>query len=928
MKDSLAKIVTKRRLRPFHLALCVLFVGWTPSLLLAYYSYTVLRGALESKSLDDAETLIDSLSQHVTNELVRSGDTLEYYRTLPSTAALFAPTPAPVAAAVPTPTPSEWAVNARRRPTPRAPATTLPTPAPVAAVTPTATPPTPAEWLENIFYPRSRTIDGLFLADATGHALAVLPPPVKGGADKSMEFSAAPWKDLPEPPENGFRVSPAYRRAADGRTVVSIVATIRDKAGAGILGYLGADLLVERIGRRLHSVETPGNSLQIIDQNGHPFFAGAFQANALDHGEAAPELRRDFSKQKTGMDELHDRMYFYAPVHPTGWTALLERPAAAFHKPVHDFLRQTALLVGLLVVGTVVAAIFLTTFYRRQLLSSLRVERAQIFNEKILANMPVGIALVDPEGERILHANESFTEIAASLGGLPRGTDITQTRFSQVNVANREALARVLGFGVPFQSVEQRTPGANGQTRYLTTNLLRLQDSSQRTLGVLCLVEDSTPAVTLRQELINANTSKDQFLAQLSHELRNPLSPVLTMVAELETVTDVLPAARLPLEIIRRNVELEARLIDDLLDVTRISRGKLQLSLQTVDVHRTMRLALEICQREIDEKELKVELELRAKLHHVRADPARLQQIFWNLLKNAVKFTPQGKRIVVRSINLAAATRPRNVQASSVDFMRGAGGVSGSTAPGLAVRQENGHAIKAPGEEPDADFVRVEVIDEGIGVEPQHLRRIFNAFDQGQSSITQRFGGLGLGLAISKAMVDAHGGHLTVASEGTGKGATFNVELATVMPPTPEETAAANPTIPAATGAPKPTDGAGRSVLLVDDHLDTCLGMSRLLKRRGYKVAVAHSVTEALATAEGDKFDLLISDIGLPDGTGFDLMSTLRERGGPPGIALSGYGMENDIEKSREAGFSEHLIKPVTIDRLDDAIRRLFASGA
>ncbi len=931
VKDSLAKFVTKRRLRPFHLALCVLFVGWAPSLLLAYYSYTVLRGALETKSLDDAETLIDSLSQHVTNELTRAGDTLEYYRTLPSTTALLAPPPPPPAATPPAAAPADGGTPAtsRRRPgaTPRPPASGAPpTPqaSPPAALPAASPPPNPSDWLEAIFYPRSRIIDGLFLTDASGHALAVLPPPAHGGTEKETEFSAAPWKNLPEPLDPaGFRVSPAYRRAADGRTVVSMVATIRDRTTAGVLGYLGADLLVERVGRRLHAVETPGNSLQIIDQNGHPFFANAFQANPPGQGETSPQLRTDFAKQKTGMDELRDRMYFYAPVHATGWTALLERPAAAFHKPVDDFLRQTALLVGLLMVGTAVSAVFLTTFYRRQLLSSLRTEQAQIFNEKILANMPVGIALIDPDGEHFLHANESFHEIATSLGGIERGTDITQVRFAQVNVASQEALARVVGFGVPFQAIEQRTPSANGQTRYLTTNLLRLQDSHQRTLGVLCLVEDSTPAVTLRQELISANTSKDQFLAQLSHELRNPLSPVLTMVAELETVTDALPAARQPLEIIRRNVELEARLIDDLLDVTRISRGKLQLSLQTVDVHRTLRLALEICQRDVDEKGLTVEMELHARLHHVRADPARLQQIFWNLLKNAVKFTPKGKRIVVRSVNIAAATRPRATPPAA-DFVRMPGGPAASS-----LRQESTHAIKAPGDEPDPDFVRVEVIDEGIGVEPQHLRRIFNAFDQGQSGTTQRFGGLGLGLAISKAMVDAHGGHLTVASEGTGKGAAFNVELATVAAPTPEETAAALPAAPsrAAGAPPAAAEGLGRSVLLVDDHLDTCLGMSRLLKRRGYRVSVAHSVTEALATADGATFDLLISDIGLPDGTGFDLMNTLRERGGPPGIALSGYGMESDIDKSRAAGFSDHLIKPVTVDRLDDAIRKLLAPG-
>ena len=246
----------------------------------------------------------------------------------------------------------------------------------------------------------------------------------------------------------------------------------------------------------LKDVKTPGSGLQIIDQNGHPFFSGLFQPNPPGQGEVPKELRGDFAREKTGMDEVRGRVAFYAPVDGTGWTALIERPALAFHQPVQDFLRQTALLVGLMVVGTIFAAIFLSVFYRRQLLSSLRVEQAQIFNEKILANMPVGIALIDPDGEGFLHANESFVEIATSLGGVPRGSEISQLKFAQVNIANREALARVLGFGVPFQAVEQRVANAQGQMRYLTTNLLRLQDSYGGTLGVLCLVEDSTPAVT------------------------------------------------------------------------------------------------------------------------------------------------------------------------------------------------------------------------------------------------------------------------------------------------------------------------------------------------------------------------------------------------------------------------------------------------
>ena len=242
-----------------------------------------------------------------------------------------------------------------------------------------------------------------------------------------------------------------------------------------------------------------------------------------------------------------------------------------------------------------------------------------------------------------------------------------------------------------------------------------------------------------------------------------------------------------------------------------------------------------------------------------------------------------------------------------------------------------------------ATFLRIDVCDEGIGIEPQHLRRIFNAFDQGQSTITQRFGGLGLGLAISKAMVEAHGGNLSVTSEGAGKGATFTVDLHTSAAPVEEGTtpgggeadgsltAAGNTQAAghAANGAKNgglPSRGEGKRVLLVDDHEDTCLGMQRLLNRRGYRVVVAHSVAEGLAKADTEeRFDLLISDLGLPDGSGCDLMDTLRARGGPPGIALSGYGMESDIDKTRQAGFSEHLIKPVAIDRLEEAMQRLLA---
>src|SRR5215468_5887094 len=172
-------------------------------------------------------------------------------------------------------------------------------------------------------------------------------------------------------------------------------------------------------------------------------------------------------------------------------------------------------------------------------------------------------------------------------------------------------------------------------THFLDINLLRLQGPQETIQGVLYLVEDKTRDVRLRQELIGANAAKDQFLALLSHELRNPLTPVIAMVGELEASTPDSPGTRQALEVIRRNVELEARLIDDLLDVTRIAKGKLQLTIETVSLNEIAQRAFEICREETTAKHISVDFQLRAERAFVEADPARLQQVFWNLIKNA-----------------------------------------------------------------------------------------------------------------------------------------------------------------------------------------------------------------------------------------------------------------------------------------------------
>jgi signal transduction histidine kinase/ActR/RegA family two-component response regulator len=355
-----------------------------------------------------------------------------------------------------------------------------------------------------------------------------------------------------------------------------------------------------------------------------------------------------------------------------------------------------------------------------------------------------------------------------------------------------------------------------------------------------------------------ASRAKDHFLAVLSHELRTPLSPVLTGISLVEMETGLTDRARSYLEVIRRNVELESRLIDDLLDLTRIARGKVELDRRPVNLSTVIDRAVEVCRSDIKARDLHFDLERAPEAPSlvVEADAARLQQVVWNLLKNAIKFTPTGGRIGVR--------------------------LWGET-----------------------DQAIVEVKDSGVGIEAEALERIFDAFAQAERSITRHFGGLGLGLAISKALVEMHGGSIDAWSDGPGTGARFQVRL-------PLSPTGVRCDVEAVRSRDLPrVRRAKLRVLVVEDHGDTLDLITSVLELEGHDVRPASDVATALEVAERAEFDLLISDLGLPDGTGLHLLRELRRRGRTmPGIALSGYGQEHDLEQSRAAGFSAHLVKP------------------
>ncbi len=358
-----------------------------------------------------------------------------------------------------------------------------------------------------------------------------------------------------------------------------------------------------------------------------------------------------------------------------------------------------------------------------------------------------------------------------------------------------------------------------------------------------------------------ANAAKDRFLAMLSHELRTPLSPVLHSVTLIEGEAEVSPHVREALGTIRRNVQLEARLIDDLLDLARIRNGKLQLQREVVDAHELLHRTVEICHSEIAARDLQVHFDLQAERPKLCADPARIQQIFWNLITNAIKFSPSGGVLTIRTSH-----------------------------------------------EPDGS-VRIEMNDRGRGIAPEKLERIFDAFEQAEGP---RSSGLGLGLAICRALVSLHGGVIEAHSDGIGRGSSFVI----ILP----QAAGAERDVPEEPAAPGASTAPPLRLLVVEDHADTAAALKKLLTRRGYEVRSAETVAQALEVAEDFDFDVLVSDIGLPDGTGVDLMLQLSaEPGRRPfrGVALSGYGMQEDLERSSAAGFSHHLTKPVDFPLLD-----------
>ncbi len=487
-------------------------------------------------------------------------------------------------------------------------------------------------------------------------------------------------------------------------------------------------------------------------------------------------------------------------------------------------------------------------------------------------NAALGIVEVDRDN-RLLEVNERMCRIV----GYPReqllGKTVRELTYPD-DLPTTEELNDALVTGTrETMDLEKRYVRSDGSPIWVHITATPVRDDAGRFLYGVGTIEDIGQRKSAEQALLaakasaeEANQAKDRFLATLSHELRTPLTPVLAAVQLLQRQSGLPDSLGSPLEIMRRNVTLEARLIDDLLDLTRVVQGKLMLDRKQIHVGSLIERAVETTRPDIDARKLHFGLYVQAGAERVYGDMARLQQVVWNLLHNAVKFTPAGGCV------------------------------------GLRCYAADGRVV-------------IEVSDSGIGFEPSAAAGLFNAFEQGGAGITRQFGGLGLGLAIVKRLVAMHEGTVTAHSDGPGRGATFRVSL---------------PALPRDAAQPEAADrpaarATGQRILLVEDNGDTAITMSMLLESIGYRVKTAGDVSQALeALARDGGFDLLVSDLGLPDRSGIELMKELRSRGILiKGIALTGYGMEEDVARTREAGFSVHLTKPIDMDVLIQTVERL-----
>ncbi len=484
------------------------------------------------------------------------------------------------------------------------------------------------------------------------------------------------------------------------------------------------------------------------------------------------------------------------------------------------------------------------------------------------------ILIVDANSGKILDANPSVKNLLGYTHDELVGMELWQIGLAADEQAGRLVFRQLQAKGgICREDLTLQTKGGERRDVEFVSNTYPVNDHRV----IQCNLRDISARKQAEAALREADRRKDEFLATLAHELRNPLAPVRNALHLMQLAGQDPEAVEQARQMIERQVEHLVRLVDDLLDVGRITRGKINLQKEPVDLADVIARAVESSRPLIDARRHNLEVTLPKTPLTVEGDPVRLAQVFLNLLNNAAKYTPEGGKIWLTAERASGGCQP----------------------PGNAM---------------------VRVRDTGMGIPREMLPKVFDLFTQAERTLDRSEGGLGIGLTLVRRLTEMHGGSVEAFSAGPGQGSEFVVRLPllTAVPPAPEPEEPVE--LPGRTGPVPP-----RRILVVDDNQDSAESLAMLLRLFGNDVRTAHDGHLALAVAEAYRPDVVLLDIGLPGINGYDMARAIRKMPALDQavlVALTGYGAEEDRRRSREAGFDAHLVKPVDLGTLQELLAR------
>ena len=479
--------------------------------------------------------------------------------------------------------------------------------------------------------------------------------------------------------------------------------------------------------------------------------------------------------------------------------------------------------------------------------------------------------MLDPSTDQLLYVSPAYRRLwgAEALAPVP-GSGHWADRIYAEDQVTVEAAYRALGSGTPYE-IQYRIVRPDGDTRWVAERAFTVRDAHDRIYRLAGIVNDISERKANEMALRNADRRKDEFLAMLAHELRNPLAPIRTAIELLDPSRSPAPQDFETMRaVIGRQVRHLSRLVDDLLDVARITQGKITLRQENVSLASAIEAAIETVAPALNKKAHTLKTQMPDDSLYVIGDGVRIAQVLGNILSNAVKYTPQGGEILID------------------------------------VRKSD-------------EVVQIAVRDNGVGMSAETIPVIFDLFAQSQISLERSEGGLGIGLPLARTLVELHGGHLQAFSGGPGHGSEFIVSLPLSRS---GQVAGPAPAAPAAVVSVRSTAAALR-LLLVDDSVDAATLLSMVLEADGYDVRVAHEAKKALEVAAQFKPEIVLLDLGLPGMDGFQLAREMRKLPDTANallIAVTGYGQAADRLRSQEAGFDHHLVKPVSAEEIQRVI--------